>query len=202
MIAVLAAQGSGTLTAGVPGSLVGDWWSSTKERLPVAHRLASSSAGLDGLPPLPVLRAHRRFGLVRLFACLRACLARSRLDGALAAGEAPSRSPALAYRAARLTSHNCRAGLATQIDNVLIAAARPVDPCSLAAMPDRMEVARARPLLIEVRELLLAPAPIYSQGVAGLVELLRDGGGPIYAPARQGALADELVRLIAALQGR
>jgi hypothetical protein len=69
-------------------------------------------------------------------------------------------------------------------------------------MPDRMEVARARPLLIEVRELLLAPAPIYSQGVAGLVELLRDGGGPIYAPARQGALADELVRLIAALQGR
>ncbi|HSD25292.1 MAG TPA: hypothetical protein VLB79_13305 [Solirubrobacterales bacterium] len=56
--------------------------------------------------------------------------------------------------------------------------------------------------MIEVRELLLAPAPIYCQGVAGLVELLRDGGGPIYAPIREGALTDELVNLIAALQGR
>jgi hypothetical protein len=167
----------------------------------MAHRLASS-AGLEGLPPLPVLRDHRRFGLVRLVACLRACLAPSRLDRALAAGEAPSRSPALAYRAARLTGHNCRARLATQIDKVLVAAVRPVDPCSVAAMPDRMEVARARPLLIEVRELLLAPVPIYSQGVAGLVELLRDGGGPIYAAVREGVLTDALVRLIAALQGR
>ena len=108
----------------------------------------------------------------------------------------------MTYRAARLTSHNCRVRLATRIDNVLVAAARPVDPCSVAAMPDRMEVARARPLLIEARELLLAPVPIYCQGVAGLVELLRDGGGPIYAPVREGALTDELVGLIAALQGR
>lgn len=192
----------------------------------MAHHLASSSAGtvaalaflatfaavravdggrpsaVDGLPPLPVLPRHRRFGLVRLLACLRAWLARSRLDRALAAGEDPSRSPALTYRAARLTSHNCRARLVTQIDNVLLAAARPVDPCSVAAMPDRMEVARARPLLIEARELLLAPVPIYCRGVAGLVELLRDGGGPIYAPVREGALIDALVRLIAALQGR
>jgi hypothetical protein len=168
----------------------------------VAHPPASSSAGLDGLPPLPVLPRHRQFGLVRLLACLRACLAPSRLDRALAAGEAPSSYPALTYRATRLTSYNCRARLATRIDNVLVAAARPVDPCSVAAMPDRMEVARARPLLIEARELLLAPVPIYCQGVAGLVELLRDGGGPIYAPLREGALTDALVRLIAALQGR
>jgi hypothetical protein len=76
-----------------------------------------------------------------------------------------------------------------------------MDPCSVAAVPDRMEVARARPLLIEVRELLLAPVPIYCRGVAGLVELLRDGAGPIYAPVREGALTDELVSLIAALQG-
>jgi hypothetical protein len=108
----------------------------------------------------------------------------------------------LTYRAARLTSHNCRARLATRIDNVLVATGRPVDPCSVAAMPDRMEVARARPLLIEVRELLLAPVPIYSQGVAGLLELLRDGGGPIYAPVTEGALTDALVSLIAALKGR
>ena len=124
----------------------------------MAHLLASSSAGLDGLRPLPVLPRHRRFGLVRL--------------------------------------------LATRVDQVLVAAARPVDPCSVAAMPDRTEVARARPLLIEARELQLAPVPIYCQGVAGLVELLRDGGGPIYAPVREGALTDELVSLIAALQGR
>jgi hypothetical protein len=44
--------------------------------------------------------------------------------------------------------------------------------------------------------------PVYSQGAARLENLLRDGGSPLYWPARLGALSQELEVAIAALEGR
>jgi hypothetical protein len=43
---------------------------------------------------------------------------------------------------------------------------------------------------------------VYAKGVAMLKRLLRDGGGPLYVPARRGHLRDELDGVIAALEGR
>jgi hypothetical protein len=58
------------------------------------------------------------------------------------------------------------------------------------------------PLLIQARDLLRSPIPVYSQGAARLENLLRDGGSALYWPARPGALSHDLEIAIAALEGR
>jgi hypothetical protein len=168
----------------------------------VTQRVSSSSPGVGGFLSLPGSRPPRPVGLASLVARVRARLGHSRLDRALAAGADPCASLALAYRASRLTSRRRRLRLANEIDKLLDAAAAPPRLFALAVEPDREEVAAALPQLIELSELLRSSSPLYSQGLARLLLLLRDGGGPIYAPARQGALGDELLALIAALEGR
>ena len=135
-------------------------------------------------------------------AWVRARLCRSRLNAALARGADPCGSPALAYRSARLTSERERARLAASLDRVLDAAARPARRWSAAVPPCRHEVVAAGPLLVQAKELLLSRMPLYSQGAARLENLLRDGGGPLYWPARPGALRHELEVAITALEGR
>jgi hypothetical protein len=132
--------------------------------------------------------------------CARLC--RSGLDAALACGEDPCRSPALAYRSARLTSERGRQRLAAALDRVNDAATRPALGWSTAVPPCREEVVAAGALLVQATELLRSRTPVYSQGAARLEKLLRDGGGPLYRPAWRGALRHELEIAIAALEGR
>jgi hypothetical protein len=160
-------------------------------------------AFLDSPASRPALHVPgATFGLRRLLARMQAQLFRSSLDGALAAGANPCGSLALAHRAARLTSGKRRAKLAASIEGVLAAALRPSAALSSAVEPQRDEIIRAAPLLIEVCELLRSTRPVYSQGVAMLTRLLHDGGSPVYAPTTPGALNHELRRIIAALEGR
>jgi hypothetical protein len=153
-------------------------------------------------PRPPALGGQTPFGLRRLLTPVRARLRRRRLDAALVAGADPCDSPVLAYRAARLTSERSRERLAASVDGVLAAAARPARALSAAVEPHRDEVADAGPLLAQVGEVLRSRAPVYSQGVAMLEQLLKDGGSPLYLPAWPGALNHELELIIAALEGR
>lgn len=183
--------------------------SSTKE-VPVARRESLQRWGRESVPELADLDFHEPWvprGRVRVrlgypLAWVRARLCRSRLNAALARGADPCGSPALAYRSARLTSERERARLAASLDRVLDAAARPARRWSAAVPPCRHEVVAAGPLLVQAKELLQSRMPLYSQGAARLENLLRDGGGPLYWPARPGALRHELEVAITALEGR
>jgi len=124
------------------------------------------------------------------------------LDAALARGVDPWRSPALAYRSARLTSERGRQRLAAALNRVVDAATQPARGWSTAVPPCREEVVAAGALLVQARDLLRSDTPVYSQGAARLENLLRDGGGPLYRPAWRGALQHELEVAIAALEGR
>jgi hypothetical protein len=173
----------------------------------VDQRVSSSSrergAALEEALGPRVARIYQSaFRRPRPVARLLAALGRARLDGALAVGADPCESLALAHRAARLTSDRSRRRLAKEIDGVISAAARPTTGLSSAAPVDAREVAAAAPRLIEIRELLRSRLPVYAKGVAMLRRLLRDGGGPLYSPAWQGALTDMLEVVIAALEGR
>jgi hypothetical protein len=108
----------------------------------------------------------------------------------------------LAYRAAWLTRSRNREKLAASVDAVLAAAERPMLRLSSAVEPDRGEVTAVSPLLVELRELLRSRAPVYAQGVAMLMQLLRDGGSPVYLAPWRGALEQELQAILAALEGR
>jgi hypothetical protein len=175
----------------------------------VAHRVSSrrgdeSVPDLDGidLHPPSALRGHALFGLGQLLIRVRARLRRSSLDAALARGADPCESPALARRAARLTSERSREKMAAWVAGILATASRPPRPLSAAVEPDRDEVAAAGPLLIRVRELLRSTAPVYARGVAMLEDLLSDGGSALYMPVRRAELSHELELIIAALEGR
>jgi hypothetical protein len=176
----------------------------------VAHRESLQRRGRESAPEFadldfhdpPVPGGRTGLGLGYPLAWVRARLCRSGLDAALACGEDPCRSPALAYRSARLTSEPGRQRLAAALDRVVDAATRPTQGWSTAVPPCRDEVVAAGPLLVQARDLLRSRTPVYSQGAARLENLLRDGGGPLYWPARRGALRHELEVAIAALEGR
>ena len=142
-------------------------------------------------------------GFAYPLASVRARLCRSALDTALACGENPGRSPALAYRSARLTSERGRQRQAAALDRILAAATQPAPGGWSAAVPPcREEVVAAGALLVQAGALLRSRTPVYAQGAARLERLLRDGGGPLYWPAWRGALRYELELAIAALEGR
>jgi hypothetical protein len=149
----------------------------------------------------PALRGWAQLRLGHLLTRMRAGLQRPSLNAALASGADPCESAALAYCAARLTRDRTREKLAGWVEEILDAAARPTPRLSSAVKPLRDEVTAARPLLIQVAELVRSTAPLYSQGLAMLEELLRDGGGPLYSSTSRGALGRELELIIAALEG-
>jgi hypothetical protein len=155
--------------------------------------------GID-LPPPPALRGQAA-GLGQLLIRVRARLRRSSLDATLARGADPCQSPALARRAARLTSERSREKMAASVADILATARRPPRPFSAAVEPDRDEIVAAGPLLVQVRELLRSTAPVYARGVAMLEDLLSDGGSALYLPVRRAELSHELELIIAALEG-
>jgi hypothetical protein len=174
----------------------------------VAHRLsprdghdwARELASIDLRDPL-ALRSQERFR-PSPGTRVRALLRRSRLDRALARGADPRESPALAYRAARLTSPRSREKLSAWVDAVLVRAGSPTRPRSVAVEADRGEVWGAAAQLAQLRELLRSGVPIYARGVAMLAGLLRDGGSAVYLPHWRGQLSHELELIIGALEGR
>jgi hypothetical protein len=89
---------------------------------------------------------------------LARCLA-PRLDRKLAGGARPEESPALAARALQLTSMGFRRDVAASLRRV---------------------VTRPAPELAELAGRLTAPGPVPARGVAIVIELLADGGGPLY----------------------
>jgi hypothetical protein len=147
------------------------------------------------------LARPKRFGIRGLLAQVQARLRCAHLGSALAAGADHCASPALAVRAARLTRPRTRERLAAELDDVLAAVAQPVLGPSSAIAPDRAEVGVASPRLIGIRELLRSEAPVYAQGVAMLIQLLRDGGGPLYQPVTRGELNQSLEAITAVLEG-
>jgi hypothetical protein len=175
----------------------------------VAHRVSSRRGresahdlGDIGLHPPSAVRGQAQFGLGQLLIRVRARLRRSSLDAALARGADPCESPVLACRAARLTSERSREKMAAWVADILATASRPPRSLSAAVEPDRDEMATARPLLIQVRELLRSTAPVYARGVAMLEGLLSDGGSALYLPVERAELSHELKLIIAALEGR
>jgi hypothetical protein len=172
----------------------------------VDQRVSSSSRVRGGLEEAlgPAVAAAYRSAFRRrqLTTLAWAWVRRSGLDRRIAEGTDPCHSTALARRAAQLTSNRSRARLAEEIERVLAPSARPAAGSSSALRADAIEVAAAADRLIEIRGLLRSRAPIYARGVAMLRCLLRDGGGPLYSPARRDALNDELGGMIAALEGR
>ncbi len=139
----------------------------------------------------------------RLITRLRVALQRPALDGELADGVDPVASPALAFRAAQLTSDRKRERLAESIAKLLAEARRARPAGWSAAVPmNRRELIASRPALIEIESILQSGGPVYCQGMAMLQRLLTDGASPLYGRSSKGALNDELERVIAALQGR
>lgn len=138
----------------------------------------------------------------RLITRLRVALQRPALDGELADGVDPVASPALAFRAAQLTSDRKRERISATIARVLAEAERSPSGWSAAVPVNREELAESRSLLIQIEATLQSEQPVYCQGMAMLQRLLTDGASPLYGRSSKGALNDELERVIAALQGR
>jgi hypothetical protein len=123
----------------------------------------------------------------------------ARLDAALAAGEAPSTSPALALRARALLDPGHRRALARSLNAILYEARHGSDPSRRAVSIARAEVLAAAEEIEVVVRRLLAPVAVDVRGVARVGSLLCDGGGPLYARGDAGELrrlferaADEL----------
>jgi hypothetical protein len=133
--------------------------------------------------------------VARLEARLRAGI----LDQAIAAGADLASSPAMAHRAAVLTSPRVRARLVDGIEKLVAGTERPAR--QLRLMPARPAVRSRRDLLLELAEILRGPSPVYARGVALLLVLLRDGTGPAYVAGGEAELGRHLRAARAALDG-
>ena len=92
--------------------------------------------------------------------------------------------------------------MADWVATVLRRAAEPPRLASVVAEPDRLAVAEARPLLVEVEALLRSTTPVYARGIAMLEILLSNGTSSLYMPATPAHLGIQLKRIVAALEGR
>jgi len=160
-----------------------------------AHAVTSPDtlATVPGIPAASSLRPSR-------WARLTARLRHARLDDALAAGEDPASSPALAARAAALTATPTRRALAEGLERVLDRAQAP--PRLHALAPARGVIRANAAALSELAALLREDAPLYAPGLAMLARILTDGAGPLYARSADGdALAAALGDARSALSG-
>lgn len=107
-------------------------------------------------------------------------LAGPRLDARLAAGEDPFSSPALALRAARLSSTRLRRQLAEGIEHALAGGG---NGTLTAAVPaDAAAVEIARPALVQLAAALQSRDRVGVRGVAMTQLLLTQPGSALYAP--------------------
>ena len=127
-----------------------------------------------------------------LSASLVARLRASALDNQLAEGVEPWRSPAHAARSLRLTSPRRRRAVARSLERLLEDVERRPPVVSAVVRPCREQVLEARPLIVAVASLLRSTRPVDARGVARVVVLLTDGGGPCYVSSHPQALEGAL----------
>jgi hypothetical protein len=157
--------------------------------------------GVIDFPRPRALRGWSQLRMGRLLTRVRGRLQRGSLTAALARGVDPCESAALAYCSTRLTRDRTREKLAEWVERVLDAAARPRLMLTSAVEPRRDEVMAAPPADPDGGVAAILDA-LYTQGLAMLDQLLRDGGGPLYWPTSRGALSRELELILAGLAGR
>jgi hypothetical protein len=139
------------------------------------------------------------FGRPRLWLRGRVWLHRCALDRRLAAGEAPSSSPELAYRAEQLRSLRCRRSFAAGIKRILDAAEQPPRPFTAAVPVCRRDILEARADLIELGDLLWFEGNLQVRGLALLEPLLTSGDSPLFHPNPEKSLEHTVRRIRAAL---
>ena len=124
---------------------------------------------------------------IRLPLSLRVRFAPLPLDRALAAGAEPSRSAALARRAAMLSSRHGRRRTAAGLRGVLSEPARR-SGLSAAAACDRAAVDVARPTLEQLEQAIRERDSVRPQGLALAHLLLTDPDSALYRAPHAGAL--------------
>jgi hypothetical protein len=75
------------------------------------------------------------------------------------------------------------------------------DPSDSPQLERRAAHRLAERHLVELENLLIAPAPVYAHGVVMAAKIVGDGTGPLYAPSRRGELRDRVTKVLAALRG-
>jgi hypothetical protein len=120
---------------------------------------------------------------------LAARLGAARLDAALAIGESPDATVALALRARLLTGTENRRHLADGLQRALDEAQKPPAALIMRAPLNRAQILSASSELGELRRRLLADGPVAARGVAQARMLLNSGAGPLYRAGEPGQLA-------------
>jgi hypothetical protein len=123
------------------------------------------------------------------------------MDRQLASGVPSWASPNHAAWALHLTSPGRRRSLARSLERLLEDAARPPVPTRATSIkPCGAQVIEAGDEVQAIVTRLRDPDPVDARGIAGLLELLRDGCGPVYVPLRPGALVSALRLLLDQLE--
>jgi hypothetical protein len=136
----------------------------------------------DAAPdPMVASRARTRD---RLAARLRA----RRLDLALAAGDAPERSAALAERARWQTALPHRRTIANSLSGLIQDADQSRVRSRFVARPSPAHILAAENELRGLADKLGRPGPVAARGAAEAWLLVTDGTGPLYNPARRAQL--------------
>ena len=131
---------------------------------------------------------------------LRVLLTATRLDAALATGTDPVASAELALRAGQLTSLRRRARFARSVRRAVASAEAPRIPIRGASVPvNRAAVLEAAPALLALADDLVEIPHPNPRGVALTIQLLSNGGGPLYRPWWPGELRDAVERARRAL---
>jgi hypothetical protein len=107
-------------------------------------------------------------------------LHRRALDAQLAVGAEPEQSPELWVRAQQLCDLPARRALGRTLAKTTARARRDKTWLSSAIPVSRDAVNEALPALAQLEIALRSPEPVRPQGVAQVLELLRDGAGPLY----------------------
>ena len=119
------------------------------------------------------------------------------LDGELACGVEPWRTPLHTARSLQITGARARRSLAKSLDRLLERAQTPTWSTAVsAAVPvDRRAVLGARARVEDLSRRLRDSAPVSTSGIAALRDLLCDGDGPIYNPLSGVALGQVLASI-------
>lgn len=119
---------------------------------------------------------------------IRARLLRFRLDRRLAAGERPSESPELRWRAVQLTSPEHRQALADEIEWRLEEARHPARGLSAAVPLNKPGILALEDELRRLADDLRGPEPVEPRGVILMEQMLHDGASPMFASASEADL--------------
>jgi hypothetical protein len=113
---------------------------------------------------------------------MRVLLRRSAFDARLALGEDPQHTPELALRARQICELSTRRDLGRAILAIVDRAEARESSLTSAVPVSRDAVAYAGPALRQLAIALQSPEPVRAHGVAQVLVLLRDAGGPLHAP--------------------